>query len=144
VKVRMIVMTALFVAMSATLANKTRADESNQAIEVKFSQSVQIPGQVLPGGTYWFVLADTGDRQTVQILSEDRSKSFGYLQTINHERAEAKGGVEFTIAERGTTEPAAVIAWFYPGHTNGHEFVYPRSVEKELALAKHDTQISGD
>ena len=83
-KVRMIVMTALFVAMSATLANKTRADESNQAIEVKFSQSVQIPGQVLPGGTYWFVLADTGDRQTVQILSEDRSKSFGYLQTINH------------------------------------------------------------
>jgi hypothetical protein len=75
----MIVMIASFVAMSATLADKTRADESNQAIEVKFSQSVQVPGQVLPAGTYWFVMADTGDLQTVQILSDDRLKSFGYF-----------------------------------------------------------------
>jgi hypothetical protein len=142
VKVTMIGMMALFLGMSAMLAGKARADESNQAVQVKFSQSVQIPGQVLPAGTYWF--ADTVDRQTVQILSEDRSKSFGFLQTVNRQRPEASGGVAFTIAERGLTDPAAVIAWFYPGHTTGHEFVYPRSVEKELALAKQDTQVSGD
>jgi hypothetical protein len=86
VKVRMIVMIALSLGMSAMLAGKARADESNQAVEVKFSQSIQIPGQVLPAGTYWFVLADTVDRQTVQILSEDRSKSFGFLPTINRVR----------------------------------------------------------
>ena len=143
-KVRMIVMIALFLGMSAMLAGKARADESNQAVEVKFSQSIQIPGQVLPAGTYWFVLADTVDRQTVQILSEDRSKSFGFLQTINRQRPEVSGGVTFTIAERGISEPATVIAWFYPGRTTGHEFVYPRAVEKELALAKQDTQVSGD
>lgn len=143
-KVRTIVMTALFVALSAMLAGKTRADESSQAVEVKFSQAVQIPGQVLPAGTYWFVLADAEDRQIVQILNEDRSKSYGFLQTINRQRPQATGGVAFTIAERGLSEPAAVIAWFYPGHTTGHEFIYPRSVEKELALAKLNTEVSGD
>ena len=143
-KVRSLVMIALFVAMSTLLPGKARADEANQTIKVKFSEAVQIPGQVLPAGTYWFVMADTEDRQIVQILSEDRSKSLGFVQTMNRERGEATGGVTFTFAERGAAEPAAVISWFYPGRTTGHEFVYPRNVEKELALAKLDTQVSGD
>jgi hypothetical protein len=129
-------MIALFVAMSTLLAGRARADEANQTVKVKFSEAVQIPGQVLPAGTYLFVMADTEDRQIVQILSEDRSKSFGFVQTMNRQRAEATGGVTFTIAERGVAEPAAVIAWFYPGRTTGHEFLYPRNVEQELALAK--------
>jgi len=144
VKVRSLVMIALFVAMSTLLPGKARADEANQTIKVKFSEAVQIPGQVLPAGTYLFVMADTEDRQIVQIFSEDRSTSFGFVQTMNRERAEATGGVTFTFAERGAAEPAAVISWFYPGRTTGHEFVYPRNVEKELALAKQDTQVSGD
>lgn len=143
-KVRNAVMIALLVAMSTLLAGKARADEANQTVKVKFSEAVQIPGQVLPAGTYLFVIADTQDRQIVQILSEDRSKSFGFVQTMNRERAETTGGVTFTLAERGAAEPAAVIAWFYPGQTTGHEFVYSRNVEKELALAKLDTQVSGD
>ena len=143
-KVRMLVMTALFVAVSAMSAGKARADETNQTVEVTFSQPVQIPGQVLPAGTYWFVLADTEDRQTVQIFNEKRSKSLAILQTINRERPEASGGVAFTIAERGAAEPAAVVAWFFPGRTIGHQFIYPKQIERELALAKQDTQISGD
>src|SRR5258707_10342663 len=111
----MLVMIALFVGMSAMVADKARADESSQTVEVKFSQAVQIPGQVLPAGTYWFVLANTEDRQIVQIFNEDRSKSYGFLQTINRQRPQASGGVTFTIADRGVAEPAAVIAWFYPG-----------------------------
>jgi Protein of unknown function (DUF2911) len=144
VKVRSLVMIALFVVTSTLLAGKARADEANQTVKVKFSEAVQIPGQVLPAGTYWFVMADTEDRQIGHIFSDDRSKSFGFLQTMNRERAEATGGVTFTLAERGAAEPAAVISWFYPGRTTGHEFVYPRNVEKELALAKQDTQVSGD
>jgi hypothetical protein len=144
VRVRMLVMTALFVVMSAMAAGKARADETNQTVKVNFSQAVQIPGRVLSAGTYWFVLADTGDRQTVQIFNGDRSKSIALLETMNRERPEATGGVAFTIAERGAMEPPAVIAWFFPGHTTGHEFMYPRSVEKELALAHQDTQVSGD
>ena len=35
-----------------------RADQSNQATKVTFSQPVQIPGRVLPAGTYWFELPE--------------------------------------------------------------------------------------
>jgi hypothetical protein len=105
---------------------------------------VQIPGQVLPAGTYWFLLPDATNRNVVEILNEDRSKSYGFIQTVNRERAQVSSGTAFTLAERGATEPAAVVAWFYPGRTTGHEFLYPRAVEKDLALAKQDTQVSGD
>jgi hypothetical protein len=143
-KVRTVVMIAMLAVMSALTGGTLRADEQNQAIKVSFSQPVQIPGQVLPAGTYRFELANTNDRSTVLILSEDRSKSYGFLQTINRERPGSEAGTAFTIAERGGSEPAAVIAWFYPGRTIGHEFLYPKQVEKELALAKRNTQISGD
>jgi hypothetical protein len=142
-KVRTIVVFAMLV-MSAVMAGKLRADELNQAIKVSFSQPVQIPGQVLPAGTYWFLLPDATNRNVVEILNEDRSKPYGFIQTVNRERAQVSSGTAFTLAERGATEPAAVVAWFYPGRTTGHEFLYPRAVEKDLALAKQDTQVSGD
>lgn len=132
--------------LSGLMAGTARASEEDQAIKVNFSQAVEIPDHVLPAGTYWFVIADTNDRQTVQILNEDRSKTIAIIPTINRERSESlsvSGGTSFTMAER-PGEPAAVVAWFYPGRTTGHEFIYPKQVEKELAMAKHDTQVSGD
>jgi hypothetical protein len=31
------------------------------------------------------------------------------------------------------------VTWFYPGETSGHEFVYSKSEQQELAQAKHQT-----
>jgi len=40
-----------------------QADEWNQMTKIKFSEPIEIPGAVLPAGTYWFVLANNhGDR----------------------------------------------------------------------------------
>lgn len=141
-KVRTIVMVATL-AMLALIAGAARAGQENQAIKVKFSQGVQIPGQVLPAGTYWFTILNTSDRETVQILNEDRSKTVAIVRTINRERPETDGHLVFTLAER-IEEPAAIVAWFYPGYSSGHEFLYPKQESKELATAKHETQISGD
>jgi hypothetical protein len=141
-KVRTIVMVATL-AMLALVAGSARADQENQAIKVRFSQAVQIPGQVLPAGTYWFTILNTSDRETVQIFNEDRSKTLAIVRTINRERPETDGHLAFTLAER-TGEPTAIVAWFYPGYTSGHEFLYSKQESKELAMAKHETQISGD
>jgi hypothetical protein len=35
-----------------------RASERDQATAITFNQSVQIPGRVLPAGTYWFVVSE--------------------------------------------------------------------------------------
>jgi hypothetical protein len=142
VRVKKIAIVASLVLAGLT-AGTVRAGEQDQAIKVNFSQAVQIPGHVLPAGTYYFVIMNTNDRQMVQITNEDRSQTIAIVHTISRQRWQG-AGTEFTLAEGQGVEPAAVIAWFYPGRTTGHEFVYPAQEEKQLAMAKKDTQISGD
>ena len=130
--------------LSGLMAGTVRASEEDQAIRVSFSQPVQIPGRVLPAGTYYFVIMNTSDRKTVRITDEDGTRTIAVVQTINRERWQETSGTEFTLAEGRGVEPEAIVAWFYPGRTTGHEFVYPAQEEKQLAMAKKDTQISGD
>jgi hypothetical protein len=139
----MIAIAALVLAAAVTTGT-VRADEADQAIRVTFSGPVQIPGQVLPAGTYWFAVIDDRNPNVVQILSADRSKSYGILNTISRERSVEVSSATFTLAKRRGTEPEALVAWFYPGHTIGHEFVYPKPVEQELSRAPQDTQVSGN
>jgi hypothetical protein len=143
VRVKKIVIVASLV-LSGLMAGTVRASEVDQAIKVNFSQAVQIPGHVLPAGTYYFVIMNTTDRQTVRITNEDQTRTIAMVQMIRRERWQGTAGTEFTLAEGRGVEPAAVMAWFYPGRTTGHEFVYPAQEEKQLAMAKKDTQISGD
>jgi hypothetical protein len=51
--------TILLVLGFLTALPAARADESNQATKVTFSQPIQIPGRVLPAGTYWFMLPES-------------------------------------------------------------------------------------
>jgi hypothetical protein len=126
----------------ASLVPLARADEWNEATKLTFSQSVQIPGRVLPAGTYWFVLLDGGvNFNTVQIFDSDRSKLVATLQTNLAERPKSTENTAITLAERGSTQPEAIVDWFYPGRISGHEFVYP--TRHELASAVHQTIEAG-
>jgi hypothetical protein len=121
-----------------------RADEFDQATKLTFNQSVQIPGRVLPAGTYWFVLIDHGyDLNIVQIYNSDRSQLYATLLTNVSERSQRTDKTAITFAERGSTQPEAIVDWFYPGRTIGHEFVYPtRDEREEIASAKHQTVVA--
>ena len=56
-------------------AAAVHADEWNKKTVLTFSQPVEIPGHVLPAGTYMFKLADTlGDRHIVQVFNADGSQ----------------------------------------------------------------------
>src|SRR5579864_9238921 len=116
-----------------------RASEEDQALKLTFNQAVQIPGRVLPAGTYWFVLANTNSAlNIVQIFNSDRSMVYATILTGNAERPNPNG-TEITFADRGSMQPQSIVTWFYPGETSGHEFVYSKSEEKELARVKHNT-----
>jgi Protein of unknown function (DUF2911) len=122
-----------------------RADQGNQATEVTFNQPVQIPGRVLPAGTYWFVLPENiNERYQVRIFNSDRTTVCATVYTNNIERPQTTGHTAFTFAERGSAEPQAIVTWFYPGSTTGHVFLYPKQVQQELAKDKHDTVVAGD
>ncbi|MGA7928089.1 MAG: hypothetical protein WCA20_19130 [Candidatus Sulfotelmatobacter sp.] len=132
----------LIMAFSVSLP-AARADSSNQETKMTFNEAVEIPGQTLPPGTYWFVVVDTGgSRNIVQIFSEDRSVLCATLMTVPADRLEVSGETTLTFAERPHSKPQALLTWFYPGETTGHEFIYPKNEEKELARDMHQKVVS--
>jgi hypothetical protein len=135
---------AIAVISSFVAVPALRADEWNQAAKVKFNEAVEIPGSVLPAGTYWFVLAnDDANRNLVQIFSSDCSVLYATLDTIPKERQTSTSDSTFTFAERPFDRPEAVLTWFYPGETTGHEFIYSRNEEREVARDIHQTINAG-
>ena len=120
-----------------------KASESNQLTKVTFDRAVEIPGKVLPAGTYWFVLVDSDtNRSLVRIFSEDWKTLYATQSTIDAERMEPADDTIFEVADRGSSEPNALVKWFYPGETSGHEFMYSKKVQKELAQDKQHTVIA--
>jgi hypothetical protein len=120
-----------------------RASVEDQASKLTFTQAVQIPGRVLPAGTYWFILAETnGSRNIVQIFNADRSRLYATILTNNAERLKPTDDTAITFAERGSMQPETIVTWFYPGEDFGHEFLYAKSEEQELAQVKHRTVMA--
>ena len=130
----------LIIAFGLFFELAAHADESDQATTLTFSQSVQIPGKVLPAGTYLFELADHGaEPNVVQIFSSDRTVLYGTFLTIATERQEPSGDTTVTLAEPEAGGTPALVKWFYPGRNIGSEFVYSKETEKELA---RDSQLT--
>jgi hypothetical protein len=122
-----------------------RASENDQATKVTFDQAVQIPGRVLPAGTYWFVLPEDISRHfVVYIYNSDRTVLVTTLLTASVEREKSTDKTEITFAERDPMHPEAIVTWFYPGRAIGHEFLYPKQEGKELALGNRQTVVAGD
>jgi len=132
----------LIVAFTLFFELAAHADEYDEATTMTFSQPVQIPGQVLPAGTYFLKLVDSSsDRNLVQVFNADRTVLYATLQTIPTERQEPTGNTVVSLAEQGTGQPEALLKWFYPGRETGNEFVYSKQTEKELAQAKQETIV---
>jgi hypothetical protein len=122
------------------MLSSARASERDQATEITFSQSVQIPGRVLPAGTYRFVVSDGNtSRNIVQIFNSDRSVLYATVLTINTESLTTTDKTTITFAEREPMQPQTILSWFYPGRTAGHQFVYSNMEQQELAQVKHYT-----
>lgn len=110
----------------AILSPALSADERDQATQFTFSQPVRVPGRTLPAGTYWFELVDrNADLQTVAIYSADRRRLITMAQALNAGRVAPTAHTVITLTDpaRASAVPA-VVSWFYPGETTGHQFVY--------------------
>jgi len=128
------------------------ADEDNELTILTFSQPVQVPGRILPAGTYEFVLANSeSNRNIVQIFNADGTELFATVQTIPTERATETDGTSITLAQGQDAQPPALVTWFYPGTETGHEFIYSKPVEMELSrearrtlVDEHGTMVNSD
>ena len=120
--------------LGATVLPSARADTWNKKTVITFSQAVEVPGKILPAGTYTFQLLDSlSDRHIVQIFNADGSQIIATILAINNYRLEPKGETVMKFGERPGDAPEALRAWFYPGDNFGQEFVYPKARAIQLA-----------
>ena len=112
-----------------------RADEWNEQTKLTFNQPVQIPGhEVLPAGSYWFILAKSpANRNIVQIYSSNWKHKYATLLTQPTVRPQSTDHTVIQFAERPHNQPEALLKWFYPGRTTGQHFLYSARHEREFS-----------
>jgi len=104
---------------------KVRADESDKKTIVTVNEPIQVPGKVLPAGTYVLKLLDSNDRTLVAIYNADGRRLITTVQGIPDYRMETPSEAILQLEDRPDGGPEALTAWFYPGDNFGVEFVYP-------------------
>ena len=112
--------------MTLSPAN-AKADESDKKTVVTFSQPVEIPGMVLPAGTYVFRRISNIDPHVVQISNADETQVYATRLTIPDYRMDPADTTLIAFEERPNGSPQGIKSWFYPGETTGEEFVYTSS-----------------
>lgn len=139
---------ALFLLALALFAGHlplAHADQWDKTTKITFQEAVQVPGKVLPAGTYVFKLLESGsNRHIVQIFNEDHTSLITTVLAIPNQRLEPAGKTILTYDERPADQPMALAAWFYPGDNFGQEFVYPKSEAEQLSrLNKREVPSMG-
>ena len=113
--------------LCVALGASAKASAWDKKTIVTFGDSVEVPGQVLPPGTYVFKLLDSySDRHIVQIWSGDETQILATIMTIPDYRLDVADAPTFDFEERPSNVPVALHSWFYPGEHTGQQFVYPR------------------
>jgi hypothetical protein len=117
-------------------ANRANADTWNKKTYVTISQSIEVPGAVLPPGKYVFKLLDSSsNRHIVQIMNAEENHVYTTNLAISKQRMEPADKTIITFYEMPGGGPEPIRSWFYPGDTIGQEFAYPSQRATEIALA---------
>jgi len=126
---------------------KANAGDWDQKTVLTFNEPVELPGLVLPAGTYIFRLHDSAtDRNLVQVFSMDERTLFDTIRSIPDYRANATNDTAIVFEEQSEGAPRKIKEWFFPDRRYGHEFVYSqpeamaRVEERESSSDQAETQ----
>lgn len=121
------------------------ADEWNRLTKVTFSGPVEVPGKVLPAGTYVFKLLDEPSTRNIVLIYDQSEKHLeDMVLAVSDQRLRRTGKSVIQFKEEPAGSPVALKAWFYAGSHYGEEFVYPHDQAVKLARANHQTVYSTD
>jgi hypothetical protein len=129
-----------FVAMWIATAPQVQAQGEDQPMRITFSQAVQIPGRVLPAGTYIFQRRMQGfaaDDNLIQISNSDGTRIITFIQTLPVTRKTISEEPEFTFARSPEGRPPALMAWSFPGSLGAGQFLYPKGTERQVEKEPH-------
>ena len=106
-----------------------------------FSGPVSLPGVTLPAGSYLFRVP-TPNRNIIQVLSADGTKTYGTFFAIAAHRSAIPEKPELRFMETRTTMPHAIRTWWYPADSTGFEFIYPKRQARLLAKGAGESVLT--
>ena len=129
----------------AAVTNANAQTELNNRTVLTFSQPVEVPGKILPAGTYTFEMHDSGmNRHVIEIFDQGGTKLQALVLAIPSYRAKATEETVIKFAEVAPGQPQAIRIWYYPGQTVGNEMVYSKSRARELAASANMAVTAAD
>ncbi|HEY3940205.1 MAG TPA: hypothetical protein VGL97_22450 [Bryobacteraceae bacterium] len=127
------------VILALGLTPRAVASEWDKKTIVTFNVPLEIPGKVLPPGTYVFKRLDSAaDHNIVQIFDKDEKQLYATVLAIPDYRLQPADKPIIQFEERPSNSPPAIKAWFYPGDEYGLQLVYTN--DRARALAKRTNQ----
>jgi hypothetical protein len=112
-------------ALLTGVASPVKADSPGDKAVVTFNRPVEVPGKVLPPGSYVFKSLD--NEELVQVFSADGKQLFATVSVIPEDRP-ANDTDNDSLIQLGRTRadaPQEVEGFFLAGRTTGFQFVYP-------------------
>jgi hypothetical protein len=129
----------------------TAQAQDDHAVVMHFDKPIEIPGQVLPAGSYTFVVPENTGGAVVQIFNGKRTRLIATVQAVGAQRVEASDRFEFTLGQGSQPTSQALVKWFEAGATSGYELLYPHREEQQLRASETtvfvqpvDRPLSGD
>src|SRR6516165_219698 len=120
--------------LSLLAATGVYGDEWDLKTQFTVSQPFEVPGAVLqPNTRYVIRLMDTTDRHVVQVYNDDESKMLAMFMAVSDQRTEPTDHTLFTFIETQPGYALPIKEWFYPGHSTGLEFIYPKKQAEEIS-----------
>ena len=138
---------AISAAAMAIFSPGARAQAFEEKLTVSFSAPVEVPGEVLPAGTYVFEALQGG--RLTRILSVDEKHIYATLLTVPEEKEEPVEKPTINLdGPLAQGSPERVDSWFYPGESTGNQFIYQkvdlRKSLKPLTGAAKDIETSSE
>ena len=136
------IVAGFFVVALVLYGGNAQAQLLEEKITVTFSNPVEVPGHVLPAGSYVFESLRGGT--VTRILSADESQIYATLLTVPDERPEPMNKAKVILRDSPEKTNERIDEWFYPGMSVGHEFSYPKDHSgKAMGVAHSGRFVAG-
>jgi len=131
------------IALLAPLA--IHADDYDKKTIITLDQPTEAPGIVLQPGRYVIKLVNSSsDRHIVEIMNEKMDHLYALTFAAAAAKVQQKGKTVLTFYEGTQGRPQALRKWFWPGETDGQEFVYPKHQAAEISARTKEKVPEGD
>jgi hypothetical protein len=130
-------MLASAVALGWCLSTSTAtADDWNRRTILTINEPMVVPGATLAPGTYTFMLANPETSRDVVYIAREDGTPVTSAHVVHRQRSTDKRDLTLWVAFSENGAAPVMRGWFFPGLTDGYEFLYPPAQERVIARAE--------